>query len=134
VNRLELRQLSEARIVEAKVLLDSGQYPGAYYLAGYAVECGLKACIIVQLKQSDDFPEKRFSEKCYTHNLENLLGFAGLAAERDADAELQANWAVVKDWSEESRYQMSGDAKAREIYSAITDVDHGVLPWIKLHW
>ena len=28
-----------------KVLLDAGRYPAAYYLVGYAVECGLKACV-----------------------------------------------------------------------------------------
>jgi HEPN domain-containing protein len=27
------------------VLLEAGLYAGAYYLAGYAVECALKACI-----------------------------------------------------------------------------------------
>jgi HEPN domain-containing protein len=45
MNRADLQQLAELRITEAKVLLDNGFYAGAYYLAGYAVECALKACI-----------------------------------------------------------------------------------------
>jgi hypothetical protein len=37
-------------------------WSGAYYLAGYAVECGLKACIIKCLMTTDQFPERKFSE------------------------------------------------------------------------
>ena len=45
VNRWEFRELATLRLAEAKALLDAGLPDGAYYLAGYAVECGLKACI-----------------------------------------------------------------------------------------
>jgi hypothetical protein len=45
MNRNHFRQLAEVRIEEALVLFAQGLYDGAYYLAGYAVECGLKACI-----------------------------------------------------------------------------------------
>lgn len=45
MNRVDFRQLAGLRIAEAKVLLDNNLYAGAYYLAGYAVECALKACI-----------------------------------------------------------------------------------------
>ncbi len=41
MNRGDLQRLSNARIRKAKVLFDAGEYSGAYYLAGYAVECGL---------------------------------------------------------------------------------------------
>jgi HEPN domain-containing protein len=62
VNRAELQRLTRDRIRDAKALLTAGRWSGAYYLAGYAVECGLKACIIVQLMKTDQFPERRFSE------------------------------------------------------------------------
>jgi HEPN domain-containing protein len=39
MNRADFQKLAELRIREAKVLLDSKHYEGAYYLAGYAVEC-----------------------------------------------------------------------------------------------
>jgi HEPN domain-containing protein len=45
MNRSDFHRLTEIRIKEAKVLLDRKCYEGAYYLAGYAVECALKACI-----------------------------------------------------------------------------------------
>ncbi len=45
MNRIDLQQLARARLREAEALLNAGEWSGAYYLAGYAVECGLKACI-----------------------------------------------------------------------------------------
>jgi len=47
MNRAELQALAELRISEAQALLTlpAPMPDGAYYLAGYAVECALKACI-----------------------------------------------------------------------------------------
>jgi HEPN domain-containing protein len=65
-HRFELRQLAEDRIADAAILLAGGRWSGAYYLAGYAVECGLKACV-AKLTNQDDFPrDRRFVEECYS--------------------------------------------------------------------
>ena len=45
MNRTDLQQPALTRLAEAKALLAAGFPAGAYYLAGYAVECALKACI-----------------------------------------------------------------------------------------
>ena len=46
MNRSELQQLAEIRLRDAKALLVTGENDaGAYYMAGYAVECALKAVI-----------------------------------------------------------------------------------------
>jgi hypothetical protein len=45
VDRSQLRQLAADRILDAEHLLSGGRFSGAYYLAGYSVECALKACI-----------------------------------------------------------------------------------------
>lgn len=45
VDRQDLQELSRVRLKEATALLKLGLFDGAYYLAGYAVECALKACI-----------------------------------------------------------------------------------------
>jgi hypothetical protein len=37
LNRAELRQLAEDRVLDARALLKEGRWSGAYYLAGYAV-------------------------------------------------------------------------------------------------
>ena len=52
-------QAAAERLREAKALLSVRCWSGAYYLAGYAVECGLKACIIKYLMTTDQFPERR---------------------------------------------------------------------------
>ena len=45
------------------------------------------------------------------------------------------NWLVVKDWSEESRYDIAvAEAVARGMYEAVTDHTNGVLRWLKKHW
>jgi HEPN domain-containing protein len=60
VDRKGLQELSNVRLKEAKALLKVGMADGAYYLAGYAVECALKACIAKETRRYD-FPDKRES-------------------------------------------------------------------------
>lgn len=42
MDRKDLQSLSRWRLLEAKALLGANLPSGAYYLAGYAVECALK--------------------------------------------------------------------------------------------
>ncbi|HET6883671.1 MAG TPA: hypothetical protein VFI31_26190 [Pirellulales bacterium] len=136
MNRADFQQLADLRIAEASLLLENAQFSGAYYLAGYAVECGLKACI-AKLTKQDDFPDKD-ANKCYTHDIEKLVVFAQLQSQRktdsNADPDLGVNWLIVKDWTEESRYEKKGQPDAQRLIEAITDAKHGVLPWIKQRW
>lgn len=60
LNRELLQQLSEQHLGDAQVLLEQKRWPGAYYLAGYAVECALKACI-AKLTTAHDFPHGDFA-------------------------------------------------------------------------
>ena len=138
MNRSDFQQLADVRIDEATVRLAQGKFDGAYYLAGYAVECGLKACI-ARLTSQDDYPPKpKFIHDYYSHEIEKLVKIAGLTAQRDADAaadpDLEANWQVVRDWTEESRYERRTQAQAQQLIAAIADAAHGVLPWIKRRW
>jgi HEPN domain-containing protein len=138
MNRNHFQQLADVRIDEAAVLLAQGKIDGAYYLAGYAVECGLKACLARRTNQHDFPPKPKFIHDYYSHDIERLLKTADLTAQRDADAaadpDLEANWGMVKDWSEESRYERKTQAQAQQLIAAITDAAHGVLPWIKQRW
>ncbi len=43
MDRKDLQDLSKVRLKEATALLKAGLFGGAYYLAGYAVECALKS-------------------------------------------------------------------------------------------
>ena len=71
MNRGDFQKLAEMRLDDAKALLDQGKWAGAYYLAGYAVECALKACV-AKLTNQYDFPDKQLANKCYTHDLDEL--------------------------------------------------------------
>lgn len=141
VNRTQLQQLAEERLRDADALLTAGQWSEAYYLAGYAVECGLKACIAKLTNQHDfpdDFPHKELAQRCHTHKIEVLVEVAGLALQRktdvDANPTLGANWLLVKDWDEKARYQPWTEPQARRLFVAVIDATNGVLPWIKGHW
>jgi HEPN domain-containing protein len=138
LNRQELRQLAEDRIADAAILLAAGRWSGAYYLAGYSLECGLKACI-ARLTNQDDFPrERKFVEECYTHSLERLLRAAGLKSALDADSSTNiafaGHWGLARDWQETSRYEQKTQEQAETIYDAIANQPNGVLPWIRLRW
>jgi hypothetical protein len=142
VNRLQWQQLAERRLLDAKVLLDARRWDAAYYVAGYAVEFALKACILKRLGAAPEliFEEKnrRFSENCWTHGIEELVKLADLKDARDADADanpsLGRNWLVVKDWGEKSRYQTTPHQKAKKLYNAIADEADGVMQWFRARW
>jgi hypothetical protein len=101
------------------------------------VECALKACVIGLLMRSDEFPERKFSEQCWTHDLVQLLRVAGLkdvmAADAATDPDLKLHWDIAAAWTEASRYARIGRAEAEGLFAAITDKKHGVLTWIRSH-
>jgi HEPN domain-containing protein len=119
VNRVQWQQLAERWLVDAKTLLDDHRWSAAYYVAGYAVECGLKACVLLRLAAAPEviFEVRKFSENCWTHSLGELVKLAGLEAARAVDAvanpAFARNWLVVKDWTEATRYQTISHQKAK---------------------
>jgi hypothetical protein len=131
-SRADFEKLMNLRIAEAKVLLDQKDWDGAYYLAGYAVEFALKIRIIADLMKSDSFPDKKLTESFYKHDLTVLRKAASLDDEMDKDGAVSPQWDTVKDWSEQTRYQIGKTEKeATDLYDAI---ENGVLPWIKARW
>ncbi|WP_422134283.1 HEPN domain-containing protein [Endozoicomonas sp. ALD040] len=138
MNKAELESLSSIRIREAIILLENNEFNGACYLAGYSVECALKACICKQVKEFD-FPNKKLAQDSHTHNLTDLVGVAGLKQrlkkeEQDSET-FKLNWAVVKDWKETSRYETNIEkTRAIDLIEAITDKQSGILQWLKKFW
>jgi HEPN domain-containing protein len=137
VTRRDLRELALLRLTEAKALLKNGHYDGAYYLSGYIIECALKACV-AKRTQKGQFPDKQTAVASHTHKLEDLLKVAQLGdvhrEQTRANLVFEANWNLVRDWSEQSRYRKHSREAAEAIVSAISDKKHGVLRWIKQHW
>lgn len=136
-NRTDLQHLAEVRIEEARALLAANMSDGAYYLAGYAVELALKACI-AQLTQEHEFYDFHLAKNVFTHEPKRLVALANLRPQLDvdmqADAELEKNWVIACQWGPDSRYKTSSSAEASALIEAITDPHHGVLQWIRIHW
>jgi len=129
LNRKELQSLARVRLAEARALLDAGFPDGAYYLAGYAAECALKACIAKQTRRFD-FPSKKTVDSSHTHNLKSLIEVAKLEAARAARAAIDPvfgeHWEIVQGWSEQSRYETHDIHDAGELLLALTDRKYGV--------
>ena len=129
--------LSAVRLKEAKALLNAGFSDGAYYLAGYAVECALKACIAKSTLRHD-FPDKKRATESYTHNLTQLVIAAKLgpavSEQLDKDLLFQTNWQIVVQWSELTRYQTYSHEMAANLVNAVEDKKHGVMAWLKRHY
>jgi hypothetical protein len=130
------QRLAELRAQEAGILAQNRKQQGAYYLAGYAVECALKACIARETKRHEFPPKRDYVAQVYTHNLKNLLKLAGLEKQLEndmrANSALAINWGIIQDWDEEKRYVTSG-LRGKDMHAALIG-PNGVLTWIKRHW
>jgi hypothetical protein len=136
MNRADFQALAEIRIKEARALLDAGFPEGAYYLAGYAVECALKACIAKRTLEHD-FPDKKLANDSHTHDLGRLVDLARLKTELDSHAEIEEAWDIVQEWSEASRYEQTTDIfDVMSMLQAIETDDGkgGLLPWLRQRW
>ena len=131
------RILAATRLQEAKALLSQAQWSGPYYLAGYAVECALKACVTRDFSKHQ-LPDWQLVRDTYTHSLERLVDLAKLRSQlkiqMGADSSFALNWTIVKDWKETSRYMTWTQNEAEDLYKAITQRNHGVLRWTKQYW
>jgi hypothetical protein len=138
MNRLIFQQLAETRLLDAKALFLAGRFSAAYYMAGYVIECALKACIARKTREYD-FPE-RDANRYYVHNLKKLFEAADLVGFRQdlkADSTLAGYWSLVTRWNEESRYQPRGteaEKLANDMLLAVTDEEHGVLRCLSKYW
>ena len=139
MNRSDLKKLSAMRLSDAKALLRTRRNnAGAYYIAGYAVECAIKACIARQQGQYP-FPAKIKESDYYIHSPARLLETAGLSqllgADRAINPDLDENWSIVANWSETERYQPKiKRALAESLVKAIEDPQNGILVWLKKYW
>jgi hypothetical protein len=137
MNRKDFQALAGLRLREAQMLFRSREFSGAYYLAGYSIECALKACITKQFRRHE-FPDKQRVIDSYTHDLKKLAALCGfnqaildLAA---TDEQFNRNWNLIIRWSEQSRYQTFDKSATRMYLDAIMEENSGVLPWIKQRW
>jgi hypothetical protein len=139
VNQALLRLMAEERLLDSAALLAAGRWAFAYYTAGYAVECGLKCCVLAQMIHTGGvFSNRRFAEECFTHDFGTLVKLAGLKPQ--LDAEHAANpafvgyWGTAILWNETSRYDQKTQAEAEALFLAISDNANGAMQWIRNYW
>jgi hypothetical protein len=132
-----LRRNAENKVADAIKLFELGSFSNAYYLGGYGLEIALKACIARQIS-ADTIPDKKFINDVYVHDIQKLVRLGGLnhalQQKQDADFEFGQRWGLVCQWSPDSRYQSTDQYSCHVFLDAITNIDHGVMPWIKIHW
>lgn len=138
MNRKTFQALARLRLAEAKTLLDAGHFAGAYYLAGYVIECGLKACVAKKTNRFDFPLDKKALENVYTHDIRRLASGANLETKlkdaQSADSTFGQYWALVVQWSEVKRYELADEKTARDMLTAVGHTKHGVFRWIRKHW
>ena len=142
MNRREFQKLAYARLDDARALVRAKRFDGAYYLAGYAVECALKACICKSIPRYAFPPSPRNIQRYYSHDLSKLLELAEdlnrhFGEELRRDKTLAEYWGVVKDWNEETRYQLRGREAAPAatyLLKAVADEEHGILKCLSKYW
>jgi hypothetical protein len=136
--KAEFEAVAKARLEDAEALFRAQRWEGAYYLAGYSIECALKACVAKQTTQFDYPP--RDTRTHYSHDIQELLKLAGLKEklERAGDPVLIKNMATVGRWKETARYRNWGGSnvqkEASDLLNAIADPTNGVFQWLKRHW
>jgi HEPN domain-containing protein len=131
IQKARLVELSDAKLQDAKLLLQAGSGGNAYYLAGYAVELMLKAILSSQFK-ADTLPDKTLLNEAFTHNFSQLVKLChlkdDLQARQNADAEFRGLWQIALSWKETSRY---GEFNVDEAADLIEAIEKGILPWLR---
>lgn len=144
IARTDLLEIGDARLGEARSLLASSHYAGAVYLAGYAVECHLKAVICRAL----DLPG--LPELFKTHDLEGLLLYSGLSRKLDVTVGIATSFReIVGVWVmdrreinqggkqvvvESVRYRSPSEfdeTTAARFLECVGDPNIGVVPWLR---
>ncbi len=140
ISQAELIELGNERLAEAEALRLGAKFAGAVYLAGYAVECYLKAAICKTLDLSG------LPIVFMTHDLDVLLFHSGLDNTLRADTVLAGSFThIVGIWSVERREERQGgktimkesvryrkpsdfdDATAKSFLTAVA----GVVKWLR---
>jgi hypothetical protein len=138
-DRAHFQRLAELRLAEARILARERQFSGAYYIAGYAIECALKARIAALFRENE-IPDRNLVNRVYTHDLTALLNLSGLEKplerDRQSEKDLDRRWSIVKNWTEQARYSTWTEQEAVAIIDAI-DGDGksgGLFLWLSAHW
>lgn len=99
----ELKKIAGSKLKDAQVLFANKRYDGAFYNAGYSVECSLKAIIAETIGWPENLDEKKLLNELHSHDLEKLLKNSGKLT--DVQTNLTTEWYYVNSyWTPDVRY------------------------------
>ena len=105
------KPLSHERVADAQILLNGKRWPAAYYLAGYAVECRLKACIVRRIRNDPGivFAKSKFINQIWTHDISVLSDQGGLSQKISNETLTQffTNWLLVQGMERNFKIRLS---------------------------
>ncbi len=132
-----LQTIAQGKLNDAELLFRNDRFSNAYYLFGYAAEIAIKSRIS-RLFRQDTIPDKKLVNEIYSHDLNKLIGLAGLNAElsarRAASPAFDGHWSTVSDWAEASRYDMIDVFEATAMRNAMVDESEGIFGWLRERW
>ena len=121
--RTVYEQTSRRMLNDARFLLKHGRWHSAVYLAGYAVECKLKAAVCRYLGV------EVLPESFRTHDIRFLIRSAGLAEAVNSDKVIQARFRRIDSmWRTEIRY--SGKPYGKQAAENFLDNVRRVVQWL----
>jgi len=136
--QIDIIAIADEKLKSADILVDTGQYDNAYYLAGYSVELLLKARVCKTLGVDDFFEFKKISKKelykpYKVHNFSELLLLSGIYTDFEnelKDVTFKGIWSVINTWTEDERYTIGKpEADTKHFVTSIKQFS----AWIKSH-
>lgn len=139
---VELQAMAKHRLQESELLYKEGFWSGANYLAGYAIEFGLKAVVCkklgVDVFESNNVKGNasgKLMQAFQIHDIPALVLLSGLHPEMEAkklaEVDFEKAWSTVSNWTEQRRYEFScRQATAATFIKRVKEL----LSWIETHW
>jgi hypothetical protein len=125
---LAFYRAAHQRFEDAEILLERDRLTGAFYLAGYGVECILKALIL----SSIDDPKRRTKvDRSFKgragHDLAELLRLVFKESGRSVPGSVSQSLTMIMTWTTDLRYEAS--LKSRKEAVAFRDAVAEVIRW-----
>jgi hypothetical protein len=141
----ELKEIANARLKTAEILIEAGDWDGAGYMLGHVLECALKAVVCKTLNLLE-YPEYTKNDKTdgyfMTHKYDQLLIASGLEyifSPRGTDEafrywsdftkEYPGDWPTMR-YSRERQKQFD-EAKVRKLYTLLMGEGKGIIDIIE---
>jgi hypothetical protein len=118
-------EAARQRFEDAEILPSRDRLTGAFYLAGYGVECILKALILASI---DDPKHRSEVDRSFrgqaAHDIEELRRLYVSESGRTIPKSISLQLATVKTWQTDLRYETSVKSRKETVafFDAVTDV------------